>query len=83
MAGPSKSTPKIATVDKNKCLGCGTCTVIAEESFKLGEDGKAEAILIKDDQGTVLGTQGEQEKIQEAIDSCPVQAISWEPEEKK
>lgn len=58
-------------VDKNKCIGCGTCVVVAHKTFKLGQDGKAEVIEGQkeiDDEKTV----------QEAIDSCPVAALSWE-----
>jgi len=53
-------------IDKNKCLGCGTCVGIAGQSFKLGADGKAEPIDPPgDDEAT----------IKEAVDSCPVKAI--------
>jgi len=57
---------KIPAVDKDKCIGCGTCTVIAPKSFKLGDDGKAEVINPPGD---------EEEKIKEAVDSCAVSAI--------
>jgi ferredoxin len=53
-------------IDKNKCIGCGTCTVLAPKSFKLGGDGKAQVIEPPGD---------DQVKIKEAIDSCPVNAI--------
>ncbi len=57
---------KLPQVDKETCIGCGTCTVIASKTFKLGKDGKAE----------VLNPPGdEEEKIKEAVDSCPVNAI--------
>jgi len=53
-------------VDKNLCLGCGTCVVIAPKTFRLGAEGKAE----------VIEPVGDEEKtIKEAIDSCPVNAI--------
>ncbi len=54
------------TIDKNLCLGCGTCVAIAPKSFKLGNDGKAEVIEPMGDKETA---------IKEAIDSCPVSAI--------
>ncbi len=54
-------------IDKSLCLGCGTCTVIAPKSFKLGDDGKAEPIVPAGD---------DEAKIKEAVDSCPVNAIS-------
>lgn len=59
---------KSAKVDKVKCIGCGTCTVIAEKSFKLGDDGKAEAVAPAGDP---------EEKLKEAMESCPVEAIAW------
>ncbi|HUS52113.1 MAG TPA: ferredoxin [Candidatus Bathyarchaeia archaeon] len=53
-------------IDKNKCIGCGTCAAVAPKAFKLGDDSKAKAIE----------PLGEDEKtIKDAIDSCPVKAI--------
>ncbi len=52
-------------VNKDTCIGCGSCTSICPEVFEIDEDGKA--------------TVKEQKKIpcvKEAIDSCPVNAIS-------
>lgn len=55
------------TIDQKKCIGCGTCTMIASKTFTLGKKGKAE----------VANQAGDcEEKIQEAVNSCPVQAIS-------
>jgi len=53
-------------VDKNKCIGCGTCIAIAPKSFKLDEGGKADPIDPPGDN---------EETIKEAAESCPVQAI--------
>ena len=53
-------------INKEKCLGCGTCTILASKSFKLADDGKAE----------VLEPYGDDEQIiREAADSCPMGAI--------
>jgi len=60
---------KILKVDKEVCIGCGTCVVLAPKSFKLDADGKAEAINPPGDTPEV---------IKEAIDSCAVQAITEE-----
>lgn len=60
---------KVIKVDKDVCIGCGTCAIIAPKSFKLGADGKAEAINPPGDTA---------ELVKEAIDSCAVQAISEE-----
>ena len=59
---------KLPIVDKNKCIGCGTCVALAPKTFKLGADFKAEVISPPGD---------EEEKIKEAIDSCPVNAIKF------
>jgi len=60
---------KKIVVNQKDCIGCGTCTFIAEKTFKLGKNGKAEIVSQSgDDQG----------KIKNAIESCPVSAISAE-----
>ena len=64
---------KKLVVNKDTCLGCGTCTALVPSVFKLGEDGKAEVRQLADDQ-----TADTPENIQNAIDSCPVKAIKWE-----
>lgn len=57
---------KKITVDKDLCIGCGTCVVLAPKTFKLGKDGKSEVIEPPGDK---------EEKIREAVDSCPVDAL--------
>jgi ferredoxin len=59
---------KKPVVDKEACIGCSTCSVLAPANFKLGNDGKAQVINPVGD---------DQEAIQNAIDSCPAGAISW------
>lgn len=56
-------------VDKNKCIGCGLCVSLAPKSFKLGDDGKSEAIELSGD---------DEETIKNAAESCPVEAIKIE-----
>lgn len=63
---------KRVVVDKNKCLGCGTCVALCPEIFELGEDGKAR-VKQKNQE-----TEKLKNEIQEAIEACPVQAISHE-----
>ena len=58
-------------VDKNKCLGCGTCIAIAPEVFELGEDGKSK---VKEE----ADLQKNKELIKQTKDSCPTQAIEIE-----
>lgn len=55
------------SIDKTKCIGCGTCPALYPDMFEMGEDGLArvrsnappidEALLVS------------------AIESCPTQAI--------
>ena len=57
-------------VDPELCISCGLCTSIAPEVFELGDDGFAEAD----------NTQAEEnrDEVEEAIDSCPTDAIKRE-----
>jgi ferredoxin len=63
--------PKKLVVDAQTCIGCGTCAALAANTFKM-QDGKS----------IVTDTKGDSEDtIQSAIDSCPVDAISWSENE--
>lgn len=59
-----------AVVNKEECVGCGACVEICPEVFRLDDDDKAYAY------GDV--TDENKDSVQEAIDTCPVSAISWE-----
>lgn len=52
-------------VDKEKCIGCGLCASMCGEVFAMGNDGKASVKAQKD-----IAC------VKEAIESCPVSAIS-------
>lgn len=55
-------------VDKDLCIGCGTCEALCPDMFKM-EDGKS----------VVIGDECNAEcDCQEAVNSCPVAAISME-----
>ncbi len=56
-------------VDQNICISCGLCIQIAPEVFRFNDDNLAEAYD---------PTGADELKIQEAIDSCPVNCIHWE-----
>jgi ferredoxin len=57
-------------VEQDACIGCGTCEGICPEVFQLNEEeGKSQVI---NPEG------GPEDLIQEAIDSCPMEAIHWE-----
>lgn len=59
-----------ACVDQNLCIGCGLCVEIAGDVFQMNDDGKAESY------GEV--TQDNKAVVQNAVDSCPVSAITCE-----
>ena len=57
-------------INKETCIGCGTCSAIAPDVFRLTDDGKAE--VIPGDHA------GKEDLVNQAKDACPVQAISVE-----
>ena len=58
-------------IDQEECVQCGNCEEICPEVFRLNDDGVAE---VDDPEGAT------EDKIQEAIDSCPVECIYLEEE---
>lgn len=57
----------------DSCIACGTCEAICPEVFKVTEvDGKMTATVLEADYNAL------ENKIDEAIASCPVQAINKE-----
>lgn len=61
-------------VKKDVCIGCGACTVIADEVFEIGEDGLAE--VKKDIEDNKINE--EIDNVKDAAESCPVNAIETE-----
>jgi len=56
------------TVDQDSCISCGLCVSTCPEVFRFNNSGKSEA----------YNSEGATEQaIQQAIDGCPVQCISW------
>lgn len=56
-------------VDQDVCISCNLCVDTVPEVFRMNEDGLAE---VYDPSGA------SEDKIQEAIDACPVACIHWE-----
>ncbi len=60
---------KAPVVEQSECISCGLCAEICPEVFRLNDQDISE----------VYNPSGAPEdKIQEAIDGCPVQCIHWE-----
>lgn len=58
---------KMVKVNKETCIGCGACAATCPEVFEMGDDGKSHV---------KKGAKGNEKGIQEAIENCPVDAIS-------
>ncbi|MFO7945842.1 MAG: ferredoxin [Armatimonadota bacterium] len=58
----------VPVVDQDICTGCTLCADIAPNTFAMNDDGFSEVI---DPHGD------DEDTIQEAIDTCPVECISW------
>jgi ferredoxin len=59
-------------LDQNKCIGCNTCPLLDPETFEM--DTTIYKAKVKKQPKEIT------EAIQNAIDSCPVQAISVQEE---
>jgi ferredoxin len=60
---------KIPVVDQESCISCGLCISTCPGVFHFNSSGKSECF---DPSGAT------EQNIQQAIDGCPVQCISWE-----
>lgn len=58
-----------AVVDQDLCIGCGLCCGLCPDVFRMNDEGKSE--VYQEDAGENRGL------VQEAIEACPVSAISW------
>ena len=58
-----------AVVDQDLCIGCGLCCGTCSDVFRLSGEGKSKAYQ--------EATEDNRGLVQEAIDGCPVSAISW------
>jgi ferredoxin len=52
-------------VDENQCIGCGLCVSLCDEVFEMNSNNKAK-----------VKAQKKLPCVKEAIDSCPVSAIT-------
>ncbi len=76
-----------ARVKKDTCIGCGACTVIANNIFEIGDDGLAETInpdVGANDEEKAKKIkeipEGDFDNVIDAAESCPVGAIEIDEE---
>lgn len=61
---------KSVWVDSEACISCGLCVSLAPEVFRF-ENGRS---MVYNPTGA------DEDKIQECVDGCPVEAIHWREE---
>jgi ferredoxin len=61
---------KTVVIDQEACTGCGTCAAIAEDCFVLNDETEKAQVTSQ--------SACSEELFQEAIDTCPEEAISWQ-----
>ncbi len=60
---------RIPYLDADACIGCETCTRICPKVFRMVSEHKA---------GIHNPAGDSEDKIEEAMDSCPVACITWQ-----
>jgi ferredoxin len=63
-----QSEKKCVYVDPVTCIGCTLCTQVCPSVYEMQTDGKSKAVKPCDDTP---------EKLEQSIETCPVDAISW------
>lgn len=58
-------------VDQDLCIGCGVCPSVAPTMFEMNDEGLADVIVDEI-------PAGEEDLAEEAVESCPVGAITIE-----
>ena len=61
------------SIDKTKCVVCGSCVAICPEVFEMRDDGVVDVKM--EYQGVEIAEPELQEKVRQAVDACPAMAI--------
>ena len=64
---------KKLVVDEEGCVGCRTCPELAPEVFGFNDDTEKAFVISQEAAADAANQSG----IEEAISSCPEEAISW------
>ena len=62
-------------VDREDCIGCGTCATVCEKFFEMVDSGKAHLKNAKKEAGKEILETASEPCIKEAVDACPVGCI--------
>lgn len=54
-------------IDEDECMGCESCVELCPDVFEMNDDG---------DKARVIDPNSDADCVDEAIDSCPAEAIS-------
>ena len=60
----------MVSIDKEKCIGCGSCAATCGDVFEMVDTDDGQKASVKS------GEDASKECVKEAIDICPVDAIS-------
>ncbi len=63
---------KKITLDKKKCIGCATCSVLCPEVFSFNE---SEAVAVVNDKAIASADPG---NVRSAVQACPSTALTIE-----
>lgn len=66
-------------LDREQCIGCGSCSAVCPKFFKISEDGKSSLVGgQRDEKGNDTLEADKIECAEEAAQACPVQCITIE-----
>ena len=61
---------KTVIIDTEECIGCESCVELCPDVFSFDEDDEKAFVILPEG--------GDEECIDEAIETCPVECITWE-----
>ncbi len=61
---------KTVIIDTEECIGCESCVELCPDIFGFNEDDEKAFVILPEG--------GDEECIDEAIETCPVECITWE-----